>query len=69
MRYTVNPPVGLDGAAYQSWLRRRIGNLRRLQVQRIAIGERQKKEIDTAIERADREIANLEAQVTIGAVK
>lgn len=55
----------LDGAAYQSWLRRRIAALETLQTARIELVDRQKKELDASIVRAQNEIDNLKAQQNI----
>lgn len=59
----------LDGAAYQSWLRRRIAALETLQTARIELVNRQKKELDASVVRAQNEIANLKAQQTIGVAR
>lgn len=58
----------LDGAAYQSWLRRRIAALETLQSARIELVDRQKKELDASVVRAQNELDNLRAQRTIGSV-
>lgn len=53
-------------ANYQSWLRRRIATLKEQQSRRIELHAAQKKAMDATEERAAREIANLETQLTIG---
>lgn len=59
----------LDGAAYQSWLRRRIARLETLQVARIELVEQQKRDLHVSIVRAQTEIENLKAQQNIGIAK
>lgn len=49
----------------QAQLRRRIYTLERLQTQRIELVAEQKKQMDATVERAQRELDNLRAQVTI----
>jgi hypothetical protein len=67
VRYEVTS--SLDGAQYQSWLRRRIAKLEAIQAQRIESRADVLEKIDQVIERADLELANLKAQQTIGSVK
>lgn len=69
IREQITPPSDLDGAAYQSWLRRRIVNLENIQAQRIAVAAEQKRLIDVKVQRAQLEITNLKNQQTIGGVK
>ena len=68
IRYEQSPPTS-DGAAYQSWLRRRIAKLETQQAARVELTVQKKKEMDDAIERAELEIRNLRAQQTMGVVK
>lgn len=63
------PPAGTDGAVYQSWLRRHIATLERLQVRRIETVAQTKLALDRSIERAALEITNLKAQQTIGSIR
>lgn len=56
----------IDGAAYQSWLRRHIAVLEGLQETRVQMVAERKKQLDATVERAAREIVNLKAQQTIG---
>lgn len=66
IRYESTPPNDID---YQSWLRRHIARLEKLQAQRIELVVEQKRQGDAAIERATRELDNLKSQLTIGVVK
>jgi SMC interacting uncharacterized protein involved in chromosome segregation len=50
-------------AADREALARRLDKLRARQEQRIAAVDKQKRELDESLERADREIANLAAQL------
>lgn len=59
----------LDGAAHQRWLRHRIEKLERQQADRIESVADVKQRLDESVARAAREIANLKARQTIGAVK
>ena len=47
-------------------LRRRIAALEALQRQRVEMVNQQKRQLDAVVERSEREIANLRAQLTIG---
>jgi SMC interacting uncharacterized protein involved in chromosome segregation len=53
-------------AADREALARRLDKLRARQEQRIAAVDKQKRELDESLERADREIANLAAQLGEG---
>lgn len=53
----------------QARLRRKIAARKALQEQRIALVAQQKNDLDAAVERAQREIDNLEAQLTIGVAR
>lgn len=55
-------------ARNQSHLRRQIAALERLQATRRAMVEEQKRQLDEAVERADRELENLRAQQTMRTV-
>lgn len=50
----------------QVWLRRRIRTLKKQQARRIETHNEVKKQMDEIVERAQREIDNLESQLTIG---
>ena len=52
----------------QARLRRRIASLQRLQAQRIERVAQKKIDLDACVDKAQREIDNLRAQQTIGAV-
>lgn len=54
-----------NSAEYQALLRRRIAQLETMQCQRLALVAEQKKALDVVVEKADRELENLKAQVTI----
>ena len=60
--------TGTD-AAYQSWLRRKIARLILRQQDRRRLVEMQKRDLDAVVEKAQREIENLQAQLTIGVAK
>lgn len=53
----------------QRELRAKIARLERLQAIRVEAVERRKKELDAVLEGKQRELDNLRAQVTIGAVR
>lgn len=69
IRYESTPPDDTDGAAYQSWLRRHIAKLERMQALRIESRDVTLRRLDATIERAEREIDNLKAQQTIKPVE
>jgi hypothetical protein len=52
----------------QSQLRRKIASLKALQVQRIELAEQMRRSLDLIIEKKQREIDNLEQQVTMRVV-
>lgn len=60
--------TALSPARSQSHLRRQIAALERLQVTRRAMVEEQKRQLDEAVKRADRELENLRAQQTMRTV-
>lgn len=60
-----NSAEDLSQAVTQLYLRRRITQLEAMQCQRLALVVEQKKALDAVVERADRELENLRAQVTI----
>lgn len=57
------------GAAYQSWLRRRIATLEVQQYRRIELAVEQKRALDASIVRAQTELENLRAQQNIEIVR
>lgn len=57
------PPAGVP---VQSWLRRRIATLEAQQAQRIELTAQAKKAMNESIRKAQLEIDNLSAQLTIG---
>lgn len=60
------PPADLDGARLQSWLRRRIATLKAQQIRRFELTREAQLGMNESIRKAQLEIDNLAAQLTIG---
>jgi hypothetical protein len=63
------PPAELSGARLQSWLRRRIATLESQQAARIERTREAKRGMNESIRKAQLEIDNLAAHLTIGVAR
>lgn len=63
------PPAELSGSRRESWLRRRITTLEEMQADRIALTAEAKRGMNESIRKAQLEIDNLAAQLTIGVAR